>query len=59
MAAAKHVWFDDGTEKKAYALVVSENDDGTLNLIYFPNSSAVEHANNIPQGEGGRTWSAA
>jgi len=59
MAAAKHVWFDNGTDKKVYALVASENDDGTVNLITFPLSSPVEHENSIPEGEGGRTWSAA
>lgn len=51
------VTFDDGKEK-CFALVVSKNDDGTLNLIYFPSSSPVEHANNIPEGEGGRTYKA-
>ena len=55
MTAAKSVWFDTGDED-AFALVVSENDDGTLNLLYFPSDSPVEHADNIPEGEGGRTW---
>jgi hypothetical protein len=55
MTAVKSVWFNTGDED-AFALVVGENDDGTLNLVYFPTTSPVEHADNIPEGEGGRTW---
>ena len=54
-APVDSVIFDTGTEE-AFALVKSKNDDGTLNLVYFPTGSPVEHANNIPEGEGGRTW---
>ena len=57
MKAVHSVTFDDGKEK-CLALVAKTNDDGTLNLIYFPTSSPVEHANNIPEGEGGRTYKA-
>ncbi len=56
MHAVKSVTFNDGKEK-CFALVAKENADGTLNLVYFPTTSAVEHANNIPEGDGGRTWS--
>ena len=58
MHDVKSVKFNDGTNPNVFALVVSTNEGGTLNLITFPTSSPVEHENDIPEGTGGRTWHA-
>ena len=50
------VLYDDGTQTDCLALVRSSNEDGTLNLVYFPDSSPVEKANTVPEGTGGHTW---
>ena len=52
----KSVFFNDGKDADVFAVVVGKNPNGNLNLITFPTDSAVEHENDIPQGEGGRTW---
>jgi len=53
---AKYVWFNDGNSEWCYALVVLTHSDGKLNLLYKSPVAGWESADNIPQGEGGRTW---
>jgi len=52
------VWYHDEASgvENVLALIHSKNEDGTLNLVTFPNGSPVEHRNNVSEGPDPGQW---